>query len=72
MAGRFMIDELEIVHNAACRYAEGASVNYAVKLKTNEEMLAHLARPDIKDRRQDDAAIVPCERCIPLDNPEAL
>lgn len=67
---RWVIDELEIVHNTACRYAEGASVSYSVKLKTNDEMLTHLAKPDVKDGRRQDAAIVPCERCIPLDPSE--
>lgn len=68
---RWVIDDLEIVHNTACRYVEGGAVTYSVKLKTNEEMLTHLARPDVKDRRQDDAAIVPCESCIPLEPAEA-
>lgn len=67
---RWCIDEIEIVHNAACRFAEGTTVPYEVRFKTNEEMLTHLARPDVKDRREQDAAIVPCESCIPIDPTE--
>lgn len=68
---RWCIDHEHRVHNAACKFASGVTTPYEVKLKTNEEMLAHLARPDVKDRRAHIAAILACGGCIPTDTPEA-
>lgn len=69
---RWCIDEIEVVHNASCRLAEGRTRPYSVKLKTNEEMLANLARVDTAHGHEAPSVLAACEGCIPVDdNPEA-
>ena len=49
------------------------ATEYKVIIPTAEDMVAHLAKPDRKDRRDGKSPLVPCDQCIldlPLDRGE--
>lgn len=61
---RWCIDESQTVHSAACKFAEGSTTPYVAKPKTNDEMLANLARVDTAHGHKAPSALAACENCI--------
>lgn len=71
---KWVIDDVEVVHVKHCAMVIAPATDYKVSIPTTEDMAAHLARPDVKDRRSAPSPLVPCDQCIldlPLDLGEA-
>ena len=60
----YVIDTQNLAHMKACREIVGEASHYVVKIATNEELVEHLSKPDIKDRREAPGLVVPCEACL--------
>ena len=61
---RWVVDEAEMVHHAHCAFVLGSATPYFTKPVTNEEMIEHLKRPEIKDHHERETILVPCDHCI--------
>lgn len=60
----WVIDEVDVVHHAWCSLIYCNSTPYGSPARTNEDMMAALARPDVANRHSAPTQLVPCDQCI--------
>ena len=60
----WIVDQYDVVHHSYCSLILESATPYGSLAKTNEEMAAHLARPDYRDHHFGPSPLVACDQCI--------